>query len=187
MRLVVRIFLFLTLLKMNTVFAAGGGEGIPWPTIAAQTFNVFVFICILVYFTKDKVRELFKGRLANFEAEFRKAKEQKEKAIAERNEIKQRLEDLKVNADKTITEAKQNAKNNTEKFIQLANDQANKIIVDSEGKVLNEKNKLISQIKEELLSKSFNKAKVGLSDSMSKPELEKLNNDFIKNIQVVKQ
>ncbi len=181
-----KLILVLSILLYSTAaFSAGGGEGIPWSMITAQTVNVILAIGILTWLLKDKIKALFVGRVDKFDEEFRKAQEQKELAIKNRDEIKERLEQLKVNADKSISEAKVNAKNNSETLINNANEQAKKIIIDSESKIMNEKNKIVSELKMDLLSKSFKKAKVGLSEGMSQPDLQKLKDEFIRNIEAV--
>jgi len=178
------LIIFISLLSTST-YAAGGGEGIPWSMITAQVVNVVLAIIILTWLLKDKVRALFVGRVEKFDEEFKRAQDQKNEAIKKRDTIKQKLEGLKVNAEKSIQDAKENAQQNTLKTIENANEQAKKILLDSESKVLNEKNKLVGELKKDLLKKSFAKARSGLSDNMSEVELKKLKEEFIKNIQAV--
>ncbi len=173
------------LLTSDITLAAGGGHGIPWPTITAQVVNVIIAIALLIYFLRKPVAELFVGRVETFDAEFKKAQAQKEEAENKRNEINSKLKQLKVSADQSILEAKEQAKLNREKLLQETELAANKMISDSEAKVQTQLNKIVGDLKIEILGQAFDRARDGLSDNISQPELNRLKQEFIKNIQVV--
>jgi len=186
MRLLIIVF-FLFLSELS--YGAGGGavHDIPCVTIRAQVINVGLTLGILIYFLKDKVRVLFAGRVEKFDEEYKKAIAVKEEATAKRNEIKERLQNLKVNAEKSIEDSELQAKENTAKFLSEAKMASDKIVSEAENKVQNQLDKIVSELKTNLLKKSFDKARVDISDKISPPEVQRLKDEFMKNIQVVKQ
>ncbi len=181
------IVVFVLLSELTYGAGGAGPHEIPWDVIKAQVVNVVLAIGLLIYFLKDKVRELFAGRVDKFDEEYKKAQEIKENAIAKRNEIKERLQSLKLNAEKSIQDSEVQAKENTTKFLAETQAASDRIISDAEGKVQNQLGKVISDLKLNLLKKSFEKARVDISDEISQPELQRLKEEFMKNIQVVKQ
>ena len=64
---------------------------------------------------------------------------------------------------------------------------SDRIISDAEGKVQNQLGKIVGDLKLNLLKKSFEKARGDISDQISQPEIQRLKEEFMKNIQVVKQ
>mgnify|MGYP000559790887 CR=1 FL=1 len=113
------------LLSELTYGAGGAGvHDIPWKVITAQVVNVTLAVGVLIYLLKDKVRELFSGRVEKFDEEFKKAQAIKENAKLKRNEIKNRLQELKINAEKSIQDSEVQAKNNTKKLLSDSNKDA---------------------------------------------------------------
>ncbi len=186
MRLIVIISL---LLLSDLAYGAGAGSpnDIPWSVIQAQVVNVTLTLGILIYLLKDTVRDLFAGRVDKFDEEFQKAQILKQQAEEKRNSIKDRLEKLKINAEQSIQDSHVQAQNNTKKLLAETDLASKKIITDSEGKVQNQLNKVVGELKLDLLKQSFEKAKNDISNSLGQPDLERLKEEFIKNIQVVQQ
>lgn len=181
------IIVVFVLLSELTYGAGGDVNYIPWKVITAQVVNVTLAIGILIYLLKDKVRDLFSGRVEKFDEEFKKAQAIKENAKLKRDEIKNRLQELKVNAQKSIEDSEVQAKANTKKLLNETQTASSRIISDAEGKIQNQLGKVVSELKLDLLKKSFEKAKEDISDKISQPELQRLKEEFMKNIQVVKQ
>lgn len=186
MRLLVIVFF---VLLSDLTYGAGGASTneIPWDVIRAQVFNVVLAIGFLIYFTKDKVKEVTSARVVKFDEEYKKAQDAKENAKAERDGIKKRLDALKENAEKSIQESYEQAKENTKKLLAETQVASNRIIKDAEGKVQTQLGKVVNDLKLNLLKQSFAKAKGDIPDNISQPDLQRLKEEFIKNIQVVKQ
>ena len=183
------LIIILGSLLCELTYGAGGADvnEIPWDVIKAQAVNVALTIGLLVYFLRGKIKELFFGRVEKFDEEYKKAQAIKEEAKAKRNEIKERLHALKLNAEKSIQDSHVQAQANTEKLLADTQVASKRIISDAEGKVQNQLGKVVGNLKLDLLKKSFEKARGDISDEISQPELQRLKEEFMKNIQVAKQ
>lgn len=171
------IALFISLL-IQTVYASSTGghheEGIP-TVVFYQAINVSIFIGILVWFGKDKVRELFKSRLS----EFHRLAQETEKA---RKDLEYKKADLVRRADqlqKTSQQSLLDAKQEAEKFyldeIEKSKKQAQKIEKDIEVQILADQQKLIEKLRVETLEMSVASAEQQMSslDGATKQNVSK--------------
>ena len=87
--------LFILLFVSPFALAAGGGEGIPWAIVVKQVINLSLFVGLMFWFLKDKVKSYFRNKADDY----KKQKEESLKFIKDAeskfHDIKQALENLR--------------------------------------------------------------------------------------------
>lgn len=171
------IVAFISLLIQIVFASSGGGHhevGIP-TVVFYQAINVALFVGILVWFGKDKVRAVFRDRLS----EFHRLAQETEKA---RKDLEYKKADLVRRADqlhKTSQQSLQEAKQEAEKFyleeIEKSKKQAQKIDKDAEAQIVADQQKLIEKLRIETLDMSVASAEqqMGALDTATKKQVSK--------------
>ncbi len=171
------IAVFFDLLIQSVFASSGGGHhevGIP-TVVFYQAINVAIFVGILVWFGKDKVRTVFQSRLS----EFHRLAQETEKA---RKDLEHKKADLVRRADqlqKTSQQSLQDAKQDAEKFyleeIEKSKKQAQKIEKDVEAQIVADQQKLIEKLRVETLEMSVASAEQQMNtlDANTKQQISK--------------
>ena len=137
------------------VFAAGGGEDHGPPAkLLKFLFNFGLLVAILVYYTKDSVRELFKNRYDEFNKKAIEAAKVKDELEAQKKDLNERLVKLRQNRDESLKKAKTDSEDMYTRELAQAKANAEKTVKDADGQVDGDFRKLIEKLRLETLELS---------------------------------
>lgn len=176
----------LTCIVVNASSNSHGSEGhIPWKTIVVQIINLSICIGILIYFTKDVVRSLFKERSEKYFSFLNEAKIALDKAQGRKNKIQERLNLLENNIENDTTRIQAEANEYKNKLVNEAKDLSNKIKKDFERTVEFELEKGKQKLRNELMDRSIVMAREVLAQKVDNNMQKELQIQFVEKIQVV--
>ena len=105
MNKLIPLYLFFTTVE---VYAASV-EGIPWFAVVPQILNFTLFLILLVFLLRNKVKDLFVQRRQDYTQLLRKAEMERDKAEGDKLEMIQKLkileDDAKIASKKAQSEA----------------------------------------------------------------------------------
>lgn len=148
-----KIFFILASIFSAVGFAADGGhhaEGIP-TEVYYQALNVSIFLAILVWAGKDKVRALFQNRSDEFHRLARETERARAEMESKKVDIIQRMERLKKTGPQDLEEAKQSAEKFLNQEIEKAKGAADKVGRDANAQIAADQNKLFEKLRLEAL------------------------------------
>ncbi|MCB0392371.1 MAG: ATP synthase F0 subunit B [Bdellovibrionales bacterium] len=180
--------IILLLVNMPAIaLAASGahGDDIPFKMIISQSINLLIALGVVVYFSKNKVKELFKNRLEDYHKEVKKAEEAKSQAEKKKREISERLNKLKSNQQESINHAKAEAEVMKNKIIADAENLSRKLAEEAKRTYEFECMRANESLRQELLSKAVVNAEDKLKDEVDGTDLKRMRIEFVEKIQVV--
>ncbi len=174
---------FFILLSVSPLaLAAGGGEGIPWAIVIKQVINLSLFVGLMFWFLKDKVRAYFKNKAADY----KKQKEESLKFVKDAEnkfqEIKQALENLKKTREADILQSKENAKKLKDKILSDGHQSVIKIMEEAKRTVSIETERVKRQMGDYAISQSITEAKKYLKKDMTDSDHKSLQNEFVDKV-----
>jgi F-type H+-transporting ATPase subunit b len=133
----------------------GGGhdEGIP-TIVYYQAINVSIFIGILYWFGKDKVREFFSARLSEFHRLALETEQARKNLEHKKLDLVRRSQQLQATSAQSLVEAKSEAEKMYLGEIEKSKQQAQKVAKDVEAQILTEQQKMIETLRQEALEMS---------------------------------
>lgn len=183
--------MLLTLILSPVLAFAAGGEhhegAVPVKTIIYQVINVGAIVAGLIYFLKDGVREAFKERQATYLVAAQKAEAARKAAEAERSEMAQRLSHLENTASESITRARAEAVDMKKQIITEAENLSRRLKEDAAQTAQAEVMRAKKEIRESLIKQATEAAKEQIEHQVSAADHERLQSNFIQNIQVVQK
>lgn len=176
----------LILLLPTVVFAAGGhgGEGVP-KAVIYQAINVAILIGGLVYFTKDAIVGFFGGRKSEFLSAAQKSAAAREEAEKQFIDIKSKLENMVNTRAETIKKAEAHADELKNSILAEANEVSKRIRDEAELTAKLEVERAQRELRQGLIKESVDAARMVLTKDIGASDQQKLQNEFIKNIEVV--
>lgn len=184
------LLLLVTGLFSLAALAAGGGHDIheiPQKLIWLQVLNFGVFVALLVYLLRTKVKGYFASRKEDFTAALRKAEQAKEQAESQRRLIKERLQKLESTASETIERARREAEELRANILREAEELSTKIREEAERATKYEVERAKEELRQEILRSAVNSAREVISSNIGGSDQERLNIEFVDKIQVVTQ
>jgi F-type H+-transporting ATPase subunit b len=184
-------FAFLILLGTSCAFAAAGhGEHHEGPVevpkqVLYQAINVFILFAGLIYFLKGAVVKFYKDRQAAYLSAAEKSKAAREAAEQQFVEIKHKIDQLESSADETISRARAEAADMKHALVKDAQEMAIKIKHQAVETAKIEILKAQTHLREQLLKDSLDAAKMVLSKDIGSADHQKLQSDFVTNVQAV--
>ena len=177
------VFIALLLLLSGHVFAASGGE-IPFSVIIPQIVNFTLIILLLVYLTRNTVKNHFKSKSEKYLELVNRAQIAKEEAQTKYNETKAKLNELQATAQANLERIKAEAEELKGKIILGAQQTAARQEEEAGKTAVLELEKAKTLLRIELLNKSFEQAEGSLKKNIDGPVHKRLQSEFVEKIQV---
>lgn len=174
------------LLSPLFVMAAGDhhAEGVP-KVVIYQLINVLILFGGLIYFTKDAIITFFSGRKATYLEAAQKSALAREEAEKQFIDIKQRLEQLISTRADAVKKAEMHAEDLKRQILVDANEVTKRIRDEAELTAKLEVRRAQNELRESLVHDSVEAARMVLTKDLGASDQQKLQNDFINNIEVV--
>jgi F-type H+-transporting ATPase subunit b len=188
------IVILVTLLISALAFAneaggehGGGHEGIPVKLVTYQAINVAIIVIGLIYFLRGPLRAHFKTRKEMFLSAATKAEEALKQAEQERSHIELKLAKLEGSTKESIQKAKLEAQDMRAAMLKEAESISKRIKEEAEAAAKFEVLKAKNQLRKELIDDSIKSAREQLTTKVSNEDHERLQNNFVEQIQVVQK
>jgi len=170
--------------------ASGQGEAHGGPVevprqVLFQAINVAILFGGLFYILKGSVVKFYRERQANYLVAAEKSKAAREQAELQFVEIKHKIDQLEGTVDETISRARAEAVDMKQAMVKEANEMALKIKRQAEETAKIEVQKAQTHLREQLLKDAIGAAKTVLSKDIGSADHQKLQNDFVTNVQAV--
>lgn len=168
-------------------FAAGGehhAEGIP-KAVWYQIVNVAILIGGLVYFTKDSIVGFFSGRKTEFISAAAKSASAREEAERQFLDIKNKLDQIAATREESLRKAEAHAEDLKKQIATEANEVSKRIREEAALTARLEIERAQRDLRQGLLRDSVEAARIVLTKDIGAADQQKLQNDFIKDIEVV--
>ncbi len=177
---------FLILILSQAALAAEHGtahEGIPTRTVIYQLINFTLLIGGLIYFLREPVGKYFHDKRADYLNAASKAETARKAAEAERMEMQIRLTELESTADESVTKARIEAAEMKKQLLAEAEALSKRIREEAEISAKFESERAKNQLRENLIKESIELAKAQLGSKVTVEDHQRLQEEFISNIQ----
>ena len=156
-------------------------------TILYQTLNVGILFGALGYFGIPKIRAVLKQKRQDFLDQASKSEAARSQAQAELDEIKKKLQVLETQRAESILRAKADAAATRESLLKEGQALAERLRSEARQAAAQEVERARRNLQEEALAEALKLAKGQISSKVSSEDHQRLQGDFIQNIQVVQQ
>lgn len=185
------LLIALLVLGSKAALAAGGhgdshGSGhdhFPWDFVGYQVVNVTILIVGLIYFTKDAAKKYFAERHHVFVVAAEKAQAARSQAEQEHTEIQVKLSKLESTAAESISRAKAEAAELKHQLVAEAEAASKKIKTEAEQAARLEIERAKNHLREQLIQDAVVAARTQLSQKVSSDDHQRLQGEFINNMQ----
>ena len=154
------------LLISTTAYGSGGAVHVPTGLVISQFANLFLLLCIIFYFGKDAIRDFFSNMKSEYLESRNAAAASFEKAESEKNEIENRLNELRSSKKSDIESATNQAEDNRKAMIADGRNQAEQIQNEAQSSMSVEQSKAMDKLRLEIFSKSKKFAEENLKTGM---------------------
>ncbi len=137
----------------SSAHGTGHNEGIP-TIVYYQAINVSIFIGILYWFGKDKVREFFSARLTEFHRLALETEQARKNLEHKKTDLVRRTQQLQTTSAQSLAEAKTEAEKMYLSEIEKTKGQAEKVSKDVEAQIITDQQKMIETLRQEALEMS---------------------------------
>lgn len=176
----------LTLVSQAALAAGGHGEShdhFPWDFVGYQVVNVTILIVGLVYFTKDAAKKYFAERHHVFVVAAEKAQAARSQAEQEHAEVQVKLSKLESTAAESISRAKAEAAELKHQLVAEAEAASKKMKTEAEQAARLEIERAKNHLREQLIQDAVAAARTQLSQKVSSDDHQRLQGEFINNMQ----
>jgi F0F1-type ATP synthase membrane subunit b/b' len=164
---------------------AGGDGGIPSRMVTIQTINLGLALVLLVYFTRNSVKNFFLKKFEDYQEEARKSEEAKNQAEKEKKEISLKLERLKNSQAETLAQARVEAEALKRKTLEEAQQISLRLQQEALMASQIELQKAKERLKWDLLTQASDLAQETMKQKVDVTDLKRMGNEFVEKIQVV--
>jgi F-type H+-transporting ATPase subunit b len=174
----------------HAALAAGGEHAESGPvevprTVLYQTINVIILFGALVYFLKGMIVKFYSDRKAHYLVAAERSKAAREKAEQAYLEIQHKLTQLSATADDSYNKAQADAKILRQQMMKDGEEMALRIKHEAEQTAKIEILKAQQHLREQLLKDAVQAAKSTLTNDIGAADHQKLQSDFVHNVQAV--
>jgi F-type H+-transporting ATPase subunit b len=187
MKLILNLLVFIlpTLVFASNPEHGSGHHPIEVPTsVIYQAINVALLIFALIYFTKAEIVSFFAGRKTAYLQAAQKAAFAREQAEKEFEELKNKIAQLDKTREEQLNKAKAHAEDLKRQIVDEADLVSKRIRSEAEITAKLEIQRAQNELRHQLLSDSMTAAHNVLSKDIGAGDQQKLQNEFIKNIEV---
>ncbi len=190
MKYILPIFVLTMAAIANASEAGGGHEGaieVPVKLVTYQAINVVLMFAGLIYFLKDGVKKYFVEKRELFLASANKAEAARKSAEQEHMQIQVRLSQLESTADESVSRARAEAADMKKQLIAEAEALSKKIKEEAALAAKLEVEKAKRDLRASLVQDSIESARTNLNTKVSSDDQQRLQSNFISNIQAVQK
>lgn len=144
--------------------------------------SVFVLALAGSYFFFNPARKFIEKRKQGIADDINAAREDKETAEQLKNEYEEKLKNVDVEAESILAEARQRALAREDRIVADARDEANKIIDNANREANLEKQKVVNEVKEEMVNIASAMAGKIVEASIGEAEQKRLLDETIKEM-----
>lgn len=162
----------------------GDEHGVP-RVVFYQAINVLIIFISGIYLGRQKVIGFFDAKRVEFLQDQDKAQSTLRQAELEHQEVKARLDKLKLTKSESISKARSDANDMRAQMIQDATTLAAKIKSEAQMSAKIEVERAKFQLKEQAVREAFELSKRDLTSKATSDDQRKLQEDFISKVQVV--
>ena len=145
--------------------------------------NFSLLIIILVYFTRQPVRDLVAGRQSLIKTEVEEAKAQKLEAQRRYREFSDKLKAFEAETKQILERAHIDAEAIKAKLVKDAHVTAERIIKDAESTALSNIQEYKDQIRRETIAKAVELAEKTIRDRLSTDDQRRIVNEYVGKVQ----
>lgn len=183
-----KAFVAATLILLAEVARAAAGEhgeGIPTKEIFWQIFNLSILLGALTYFLRQPVKNYFAQRRAGFLSAAEKSQTARKQAEAQYLEIKRTLDRLESTREESLQRAQAEAADLRKQMIKDAEEMAARIRKEAETTAAVEVARARAELHTQFVQDAVAGAREVLTKDIGGQDQQKLQADFLKNIQSV--
>ena len=158
----------------------------PGIDVAFQAVNVGLFVLLMVFLTRKKVRALFSGRQVSYRQALAKADAAKGEAERKKRETQELLSGLEASARQNADAARSDAEQMRARMLAEAQALNSGLRQDAERTVELELARAKAELRSEMIAQAMALAKATLSEKMLEPDQKRLQTEFVEKIQVVR-
>ena len=178
------LFIFLwTFVGIPVLSYGAGAEGVPWFLVSSQALNFSLFIIILFFLLRKKVKNLFLQREKDYYQSFRQAEIQRDRAEKQKLDLAQKLKVLESDEQKALQKARNEAEDLKKKILAQAHLVSERLSKEVHRTIQYEFDKAFLGLKEELWAYSLDDAKLILKEKVDVSVQKKLNAEFTRKVQ----
>ena len=163
---------------------AGGGEGVPIDFIKLQVINFVVFVALIVLLVKFKVNPILAVQKEEYVLKANEAIKKLEESRAERDELKQKLSNLKKDLDKNLKEAEELSQQKYRAHVAATKEATQRMNKDLEHQMNVMKQIYWSRLKGDLFDSSVVELTKEIEESMDSVAVEQLQKSFVERMDV---
>ncbi len=186
MKLLVSLLILLT---PAALMAAGGEHGhhdIEVPKVVLyQLINVVLLVAGIIYFTKDAIAEFYSGRKSVYLEAAQRAAFAREQAEKEYVDLKNKISNIEATRAESIKKAQEHSEDARKQILSEADSVSRRIRGEAELTAKLEIQRAQRELREQLLVDSLSAARIVLTKDLGQADQQKLQNEFINNIEVV--
>ena len=153
--------------------------------IIYQAINVGAILIGLIYFLRKPTKEFFLKRRQDYLAAAQKSEEIQRKAEDERKNIQAQLSKLENTAEESVSRARAEAADLKANLINEAKQLSERLRNEAQATAMIEVAKAKMALKEQTIEEAAQMAQKQVSSSVSADDHQRLNKEFIKNIETV--
>lgn len=187
MKLLLNIMILLTpavLLAAGGEHGAGHDNAIP-KVVIYQFINIVILVGGLIYFTKDGIIQFFSGRKAVYLEAAQKSAFAREQAEKEFVDLKNKIANIDATRADALKKAQEHAEDVRKQILAESQDVSKRIREEAELTAKLEIQRAQKELREQLLKDSLSAARTVLTKDLGANDQQKLQNEFINNIEVV--
>ncbi|MFK8137402.1 MAG: hypothetical protein AB8E15_03490 [Bdellovibrionales bacterium] len=177
-----QIYGLLLLFVCINAYAAGGGDGIPVKMVIVQAINISMFLALVIYLVRPKIKVYFGDRKKNYLEYVNKAQKMKEEAEAQNTALKNKISKLKENNEAEISKAKSDAEQMRLDIIKQGQEIAVKMEADLNKSLKNELAMATTRLRADLIEASADSAREKMKTGLESADYKNMNNDFVKQL-----
>lgn len=182
-------FLFFSV-SLSAWAASGGGhhgdEGIPFKLIFTQTFNLLIFVGLMVYLLRKPLATHFAERKKSFHELVDRAEKARREAESAKREMAERVAHIESTAQSSMKDAEREAEEMRKKIINEGAALSQRMQVEAKKTAEMEVERARNELRVEVLRAATEQTEKMLREKVGDPEKKRLQNEFVDKFQVVR-
>ena len=165
--------------------ANAGGDGLPpdMNAIAFHAINFLLFVGLLTYLLRDKIRDALANRAARVKREIDDSNQARKDAAQRFEDLEARLDGFETELEKMRDDAVQDADNEHNAILARAEEDAARIAESAQRSIRDETERARQALRGEVAKLSVDLAREKLSAEVTSDDQQRLAGDFIDTVQ----
>jgi len=163
-----------------------GEEGIPFKLILTQTFNLLVFVGLMVYLLRKPLATHFADRKKSFHELVDRAEKARREAESAKREMAERVARIESTAQSSVKDAEREAEEMRKKIIAEGAALSQRMQTEAQKTAQVEIERARNELRVEMLQLAADQTEKMLREKVGETEKKRLQNEFVEKIQVVR-